>query len=164
MARSQKWSTESPFSTAHLETTKDIITKRGGALSGRPGHSCTIMQSFTPIGVTPSPRYLFPDIKNTLTSDLISDKTHTSVAFAGKKNIVTKLQTVTEAPERLTITITSYHRSEVRMTERHEYSVLFWKKVAVLREYRGAKGAEGWSAFGTIFLAQLLRETEPVRY
>ena len=43
---------------------------------------CIIVQNFTRLSVALSPRYLSPDIKK-YTSNDISEKTHTSVAFAG---------------------------------------------------------------------------------
>ena len=70
------------FLTPHLETPND--TKRGEALSG----SSTIVQTFKPIGVAVADRSV-PSQKNRLTDlltywiDDISDKTHSSVAFAG---------------------------------------------------------------------------------
>jgi len=51
-----------------------------------PGPICTIMQKFTPIGVTLAEIYVTGHIHryiHRLTADLISDKTHTSVGFVG---------------------------------------------------------------------------------
>ena len=47
--RGQKWSTQAPFLTLHLEAQSDIATRRGKTPLG---HSCTILHNFVPVSCT----------------------------------------------------------------------------------------------------------------
>jgi len=68
-----------PFLTPHLVSPKDIATKRGEDMSGAQFYNLANFQADWP----DRRQHICPRTKNTHTRDLVSDKTHTSVAFAG---------------------------------------------------------------------------------
>jgi len=72
-----------PFLTPHLQTPKDIATKMGANMSGMQLYH---RANFMPIRHTVTEIYV-PGHRNKkkITAYLIYDKTHTSVAFAGKQ-------------------------------------------------------------------------------